>query len=559
MKISKFAFFFWSIIIVAAFLRLWRLGTIPSSLTPDEAALGYNAYSILKTGKDEYGKFMPVIFKSFGDFKPGLYVYATVPFVWALGLSEVSVRLPSALSGILIVFLIYLIVLQFREKKSKQLAISAAFLSAVNPWLIYYSRGAWEANLSLCLTIAGIYFFLVSFKNTKYLVYSSVAFALTFWAYQGAKLSTLIVLAVLTVAYWNRCRRLVQKKSKVILLSSVLGLLIIFPVVVSFFNGQTGRLSVFSVFSYPRPSEYTQSFLDQGGERVGSISYLFFHSEAINFARGIAGRWYNHFSGKFLFFEGDYQNPMHSAPNSGMLLLIDLVLLPLGALFVIREKYVSKSVVILAFLWLILAPLPAILSRDQVQSVRALNMVIPLVIISSIGLTGLVDWISRVRHKSLWYLLFTLVLGGSLIYFLDAYFVHFPIHTAKYRSYGFKQVVQEITPIQGNYDRIIFQQSYDQPYIFFLFYQKYDPSKYQEKAHLTAGGDDVGLVEGLDNIDFEKFSWPPAVGSNEKVLIVGNPVAIPPDFSRSDYKLISEIKYPDSFETAFRILEEKQK
>ena len=97
------------IIATALFLRVYKINSNPPGLTPDEASLGYNAYSILKTGKDEYGTFMPIIFKSFGDYKPGLYVYLTVPFVAILGLNETAVRLPSVFSGVFTVFLIYLI------------------------------------------------------------------------------------------------------------------------------------------------------------------------------------------------------------------------------------------------------------------------------------------------------------------------------------------------------------------------------------------------------------------------------------------------------------------
>src|SRR3989304_6317172 len=95
---------------IAIVLRLWKLGSIPPSLTSDEASLGYNAYSILKTGRDEYGQFLPIIFKSFGDYKPGLYVYSTVPFVAFFGLNEFSVRLPSAIAGVIAVWLLYKIV-----------------------------------------------------------------------------------------------------------------------------------------------------------------------------------------------------------------------------------------------------------------------------------------------------------------------------------------------------------------------------------------------------------------------------------------------------------------
>ena len=69
------------ILVLAAALRLVNLSSVPPHLTQDEASLGYNAYSILKTGKDEYGQLLPVVFKSFGDYKPGLYIYLTVPTV----------------------------------------------------------------------------------------------------------------------------------------------------------------------------------------------------------------------------------------------------------------------------------------------------------------------------------------------------------------------------------------------------------------------------------------------------------------------------------------------
>jgi len=182
------------IVLMAAILRLWKLGSIPPHLTPDEAALGYNAYSILKTGRDEYGNLLPIIFKSFGDFKPGLYVYLTVPFVAIFGLTEFAVRLPSALSGIIAVWLMYKIILEFFAKQKDQspitnhrsLAIIAALMLSISPWHIHFSRGAWEVNVALTLTLAGIYFFLRSIEKNKFLLLSVLAFSLTLITYQGA-------------------------------------------------------------------------------------------------------------------------------------------------------------------------------------------------------------------------------------------------------------------------------------------------------------------------------------------------------------------------------------
>src|SRR5882672_5344130 len=69
------------ILLLAAVLRLWQLGSVPPSPDWDEAALGYNAYSIMQTGKDEYGKFMPIVLQSFDDYKPALYMYFIMPFI----------------------------------------------------------------------------------------------------------------------------------------------------------------------------------------------------------------------------------------------------------------------------------------------------------------------------------------------------------------------------------------------------------------------------------------------------------------------------------------------
>ena len=555
------------ILLFAAVLRLYKLSSIPPGLTPDEASLGYNAYSILKTGKDEYGQVLPIIFKSFGDYKPGLYVYLTIPFVAIFGLTEFAVRLPSALAGVVAVWLIYLVVREiFSQKKLEignkhslslrdwKLEILAAAMLAASPWHIHFSRGAWEANISLTLTLAGILFFLKSLKEHKYLLWVGVSFALTFLTYQGAKLSTAIVIFTLTLIFWREVKKWFSSARRDLAGTILLGLLISLPIVLSLLQSKTGRLEVFSILSYKRPQEQIQTIIRQGEESVSGLSYSLFHSEELNLKRSILGRWFNHFSTRFLFFEGDWQNSRHSSPNHGVLLLTDFIFLILGLVAIVKDK---NKALIFILLWLILAPLPAALSRDQVHAVRSLNMVIPLTVISAIGLTSILNFVSkfdRLRVTS-YALIFTFYLLPFTL-FLDSYFVHLPIHNAKHWFYGYKQAVTVITPIQNDYKNIVFQQSYDQPYIYFLFYQKYDPAKYQEQAKLTEGGVDVGLVEKFDNILFETFSWPYRT-DRKNTLVVGNPVGIPADINENDFRLIKEIKYPDEFETAFRIVEVK--
>ena len=105
------------IIFFAAVLRLYQLGVTPVSPDWDEVALGYNAYSIIQTGKDEYGAFLPVVLRSYDDYKPALYTYLAIPPIFVFGLTVFATRLPSAIFGILTIFITYLLIREVFKKK----------------------------------------------------------------------------------------------------------------------------------------------------------------------------------------------------------------------------------------------------------------------------------------------------------------------------------------------------------------------------------------------------------------------------------------------------------
>lgn len=558
-KLFNIQYSLFTILVIAAILRLWNLGNIPPHLTSDEAALGYNAYSILKTGRDEYGEFLPLIFKSFGDYKPGLYVYAAVPSIAIFGLNEFATRLPGAISGIFAVWLLYLVVKElFVNHKTDQVAryapLAASFVLAISPWHIHFSRGAWEVGLALTLTLGGIYCFLRAMRGGKrWLVVAAVLFSLTLLVYQGAKMSTSLVMLGLILVYWKEIRK---TNLKTIIASIIVVLMISAPVVLSVFSGKTGRLEVFSVFSYPRPEGVLQEILDEGNENRKSWEYIFYHSESLNFFRGILGRWMNHYSGRFLFFEGDWANPRHSAPYSGMLFLADIFLLVVGFVWFARNLC-TKGTLFIGY-WLLVAPIPAALSRDAIHAVRAFYEVIPLVILLGGGL--IVVWQSAKTKFARFVVMSVLVLSYmlSFIYWLDQYTVHLSAHNANFWEYGYREAVNELTLIQGKYKEIVFVQSFDQPYIYALFYQKYDPRKYQQSARLVQsflGPNDVGIIEKLDNISFSPIDWP-SHRVRKGVLFIGTPEQIPPNDSSdpSLFKVHKEIHYPNG-QIAFRFVE----
>lgn len=538
--------------LAAVVLRLWSLGKIPAGLTPDEASLGYNAYSILHTGRDEYGKVLPIIFKSFGDYKPGFYIYLTLPSVFIFGLSEFSVRLPSALLGIFAVYLIYLIGKKFFSEK---IGLLTAFVAAFNPYLIYFSRGAWEANVSLFFTLLGILFFTKSKENNKYLIYSGLSFAATLITYQGAKLSTLVVVLLLTIIYLKDIKAF---NKKYLWTSIILGLLVAVPVIATFFNGQAVRLKVFSVFSYQRPPEITEEILKQGNEEKGSLTFQLFHARSLDTFRGILTRYFNVFSGKFLFFEGDNANPIHTAPYQGILLISDILFLPLGLFAIIKKKLSKEEIFILA--WMLLAPFSSALTRDQTNAVRSLNLAAPLVFVLSLGVEYVVSFAKSVKFKNLLYFILGIVYIVGISYFLDAYFVHVNAHNSNYWRYGYKEAVNFVLPNEGKYKNVVFEQSFNQPYIYFLFYGPKNPKKYQSEQKFVDSQylGDVGFIQSYDNIQFQKIDWE-VIKRLHDTLVVADPVSLPPDMfgNPQTYRVLKEIKYLNGRDTAFIIFEIK--
>jgi len=527
------------ILLFAAILRLTALGSNPAHLTSDEAALGVNAYSILKTGRDEHGAFLPVIFESFGDWKPGLYVYSAIPIVAVFGLTEFAVRLPSAMAGVVAVYLIYKLVRSLRPGGDNW-ALLAALLLAVNPWHIHFSRGAWEANLALTITLGAILAFYKSFGDKKYIFLSAVLFVLTLWTYQGAKLATSIVVLALTVANY---KSLINFDKKYLSYATVTGVLIAAPIVLSLFQGKTGRLAVFSVFSYTRSEADIWKILSQDDLNGPNFVFSLFHSEQWNLARGVMGRYFNYFAGKFLFFEGDWANARHSSPNIGYLLYADFAALIFGLYLLFRKKITPQNGFVL--LWLVLAPLPGALSRDSVNGVRTLNMVIPLVLVASLGLSVL---ITKVKSK-----LFYLALAGAYVFsfvlYLDAFWIHAPVDNSRFWQYGYKQMVAMIGDDHERYNEIVIPQSFDQPYIFFLFYS---PELLSEKREFEPSEfGDVGLVTKLGNVSFRMVNWS---SDREKTgsVVVTAPTGIDlgdlkgnPD--KFDYELISYLNGAPAF------------
>jgi hypothetical protein len=254
-----------------------------------------------------------------------------------------------------------------------------------------------------------------------------------------------------------------------------------------------------------------------------------------------------------LFFEGDWANPRHTAPNHGVLTLFDMVLFPVGV-YAIAKNWRKKHVFFVA-VWLLTACLPAVLSRDQVHAVRSYNMVIPAIWTITFGVEYVLNTITN--KQKIWLgaiLVFSYTAG--VIYFLDAFFIHLPAHASKLWEYGYKQIVQTVMPLESQYDHIYIQQSYSQPYIYFLFFEKVDPATYQQEARLAESVfGDVGQVAQVGKRSFIDVDWSRVRGEKGSI-IVGDTLHIPVSDSKegAEFHIIKEIPYVDGKNIAFRII-----
>lgn len=535
------------ITLLAFYMRLVDINRVPAGFTWDEAALGYNAYSILNTGRDEYGDFLPFIFKSFGDYKPGVYIYLAVPFIALFGLTELATRLPSIILGSLMPILVFLISRKLLSGKKDLVGLVAAFFVAFSPWFINFSRGAWETNISFFENLLALYFLIKSLENRKFLAISAILLCSSIFTYQSAKLFCVFLFSGFLFIF---NKKFFTKKSYVTYFSIVL---ISITVLISIAEPITrSRLVVLSQYSYKRSAEEVNGIVKQDYLIPSSFEFSFFHSENLSFIKTVGSRYLNYYNPKFLFVSGP-SDGRQGALNYGMMQLFELPFLLIGLFFLIRNNLLDKKVILL---WLLIAPIPAALSRDVSNTVRALPLAFALEYISALGLF---EFFRLIQHRKMVLIpAFAVISLGflfSLGFFVDRYFIHNPIHSSKDWLYGHKEAISYIQDNGYKYKDIYFTTKFNEPYIFYLFYTKYDPAKYQKQAKLINNrGIDVGEVPKIDNIHFNALYWPHD-RSQEGNLYIGTWLEIPDtDIDPKESKLVKTIKFLDDT-IAFKFVE----
>lgn len=524
-----------AILILAVFLRFWKLDIYPA-LNADEAAIGYNAYSLIQTGLDEHGNPWPIHFQSFNDYKPGLYFYLVLPFVKFMGLNEWAVRLPGATLGVLTVLVLYLLIKELKIGNSLKIGnckleieeIAALFL-AISPWHLQFSRGGWEVNTATFFMTLGVYMFLKAVKKPNILnfVLCTLYFVLSLYTYHAARVVVpLLALGLLTI-YRSTIFR--KQNTKLIIVSISLLVVLLIPLAKDLLSSNAlSRAAGVGLFADSGPINRINEQRGEHGDPRNIIGRVL-HNKVVNFGLAFAENWAAHYHGLFLFVSGD-DIQRDKVPETGQMYLIDILFVLVGLIVLFRNPQNSKSNSLVIY-WLFVAPVAAALTFQAPHALRSHNMIIPLVMISAIGLFEILDWTSRLSSKKLtftFYLLTFTFISWSFARYEHMYWTHMAKEYPYSSQYGAKEMVEYVSQNQDKYGDIFITNRYDQPYILFLFYSKYPPQEFQGSHALTTrDGFGFSTVSDFDKYHFGTVDLSSFKNIYPGSLIIGTPEEIP--------------------------------
>lgn len=506
------------ILVLAIFLRIFRLDQVPSSLFGDEVDVGYQAYSILHTGKDLAGNFLPVYFRSLSEYRTPLYLYSAVPFVAVFGLNEWGIRLPAVFWGLVSIIGIFLLT---RKLYGDRVGIIAAFLMAISPWHLQYSRASFEVTMLLTFIIFGIYFFLKEKKYLFFLILSLIFFGLSIYIYSTAIIFSPLILGLLVFLNY---KDLIKRKTK-LLLPLIIITIIILPAVWFVFKGAAserfGSVSIFrdSVLDDKiNLARKSQEFITTEGRITSNNPSMerIFHNKPTVYAQVFTTNYLKAFSLDFLFANGDI-NFRHSIHEMGELYYFELILLSLGLLYLIKNESLKTKTLI--FAWLLLAPVPASLTSDGgYHATRLILMLPPLIIINSLGALLILNNLKRNYVKALLTVV-VILFAFNFIFYIHRYFVHYPVESWRWWHSGFKEAMLYMKDNEENYSKLVFNNTYEPVFIRFLTWWQFPP----EQLHLNYSDilKNYEVLPGIEGFRFkDKYYFGSAkdkVGVNEVV------------------------------------------
>jgi 4-amino-4-deoxy-L-arabinose transferase-like glycosyltransferase len=445
-----------AILTVAALVRLWGLDQLPPGLFCDEAGNGYNAFSLLESGRDEEGRFLPLYIWSFGvSYKNPVFVYSAIPVVGLFGLSEATIRLTAALWGILGVAAMLWLGTAMSGRRG---GLWSGLFVALCPWHVHFSRIAFELIALLPLFAAGLALFLQGVRGRpRRLVPAAFLFAASLYAYAPAKMFVPLFLAGAALVY----RRAIVAAGRWAVLAAGAAIVTGMP------------LLVFDLLHR-----------DRAGQYFSETTILSAARPLLENLRLVAANWRAFFSLDFLFRYGD---PLvrHSVPEVGQIFFVMAPLIALGVLWSLRRGRPQGK---LLLWWLLLFPLAPSLMNEAPSATRGFIGVGALCLLAGAGMSALQGTIAGEGRRAWrqWATDIAVCLVAATLLFEAARFGYryvavYPAAAANAFQYGYGEAIAAMEPLRDQFDVLLLTTSEgNQAQVFPLFYNEYPPEKWLE-------------------------------------------------------------------------------
>lgn len=449
-KVSAFVI---CITLLAFAIRIIAVSSIPPGLYIDEVSNGINAYTILTTGRDEYGVPYPLWFKAFGEYKLPTMIYLISGSMAIFGKTEFAVRLPSVLAGTLSIplffFLLYLLVQRIKDKKLQLLPYIAAVMLAFTPWHIHFSRGGFEATIALFFTLLGLACFLlyVQKKTPIWLFMMTMSLAITMYTYNAYRLIAIVIF--LFIAGYLFIKKHLSRK--MLFVNVLFFLVIILPVI------------IFSV-SQEGSARFEQTSL------LSSYVEETLQKKVIAIPMDFVSNYLKYYSPEYLFAVGD-RNGRHQVPGFGLLYRWESIFFLIGLFYFVKRP--KDLLFASTLLLLLIAPVPAALTIPSPHALRSLLLVVPSTILVSLGL--IIVYRYMMTKKQVIFIavfIFSGIAIFELLYFGHLYTSHYPKVNLLDWGAGYKDTILKASSY-SDYDAIVIDSNIGNitPYITF-----YDPT-----------------------------------------------------------------------------------
>ncbi len=330
-------------------LYSWKLDVVPAFLKYEEVFFALESHAIATSLHDTNGRLFPMFFQVYENawYQP-LLVYWGALFQLLLGLSDVTVRLPTAVVAAIDVALIYFIGLRlFRERRW---ALLAAALLATTPPHFILGRVAMDYLYPVPFALGWYLALLVYLESQSWraLAIGSMLLGVGFFSYIAATgLMPGLMLFTVAAMYLRGQRSWRHYVAAIV------------PFVV---------ITGFGVWLALQIPEYVQATLNRygpGSAGVGDplqrLRELFNHTNLS--AR--AGLFSEFFNWGYLFFSGG-SNPVDSTRTVGVFLLPLAILMAAGLYAVIRRPTIEGWAVLFVFVYAVV-PAVTIMERYTVD------------------------------------------------------------------------------------------------------------------------------------------------------------------------------------------------